>query len=202
MSRTADDQAAATDGRVRATALPPDERRAGIVDATLALLLETGATVTTRQIAEASGIAEGTIFRVFADKDALYAAVADRVFDSEATLDAVEAIDLDQPLEGRLADAVEILQRRVETLWRFMTAVGMTKPPERHQHKKGPDAPEIRALAALFAPDADQLDRDPHTAAQLLRSLALACSHPALAPDPPLSAAEIVTLLLDGMRFR
>lgn len=202
MSRTADDQAAASDGRVRATALPPDERRAGIVDATLALLLETGATVTTRQIAEASGIAEGTIFRVFADKDALYAAVADRVFDPEATLDAVEAIDLDQPLEGRLADAVEILQRRVEMLWRFMTAVGMTKPPERHQHKKGPDAPEIRALAALFAPDADQLDRDPHTAAQLLRSLTLACSHPALAPDPPLSAGEIVTLLLDGMRRR
>ena len=43
-----------------------------IVAATLPLLLEHGELVTTRQIAEAAGIAEGTIFRVFADKDELH----------------------------------------------------------------------------------------------------------------------------------
>jgi len=68
---------AAATKTTRATALPPDERRSMIVAATLPLLLEHGDRVTTKQIAEAAGIAEGTIFRVFADKDALIAADSD-----------------------------------------------------------------------------------------------------------------------------
>ena len=70
--------------RKRASALPPDERRSAIIDATLPLLLENAEMVTTRQIAEASGIAEGTIFRVFADKDAVIAAVIDAAVDPGA----------------------------------------------------------------------------------------------------------------------
>jgi AcrR family transcriptional regulator len=66
----------------RASALPPGERRSMIVQATLPLLLEHGEMVTTRQIADAAGIAEGTIFRVFADKDELIAAVLDAALGS------------------------------------------------------------------------------------------------------------------------
>ena len=51
--------------------MPPDERRDAIIDVVLPLLLEHGSDVSTRQIAEAAGIAEGTIFRVFPDKAAL-----------------------------------------------------------------------------------------------------------------------------------
>ena len=61
----------------RATALPPEERRSMIVAATLPLLLEHGDRVTTRQIAEAARIAEGTIFRAFADKDEIIVAVVE-----------------------------------------------------------------------------------------------------------------------------
>ena len=53
--------------------LPADERRAAIIDAVVPLLREYGEAVTCRQIADAAGIAEGTIFRVFADKDELLA---------------------------------------------------------------------------------------------------------------------------------
>lgn len=184
--------------RARASALPRDERRAAIVEATLPLLLTHGAGVTTRQIAEAAGVAEGTIFRAFTDKDELLAAVADLVFDPTPTQQALQAIDLSRPLEQRLAEAVEILQRRVTVIWQFMTAAGLTKPPE--HAARGAHPPEMQALARVFEPDRDRLRRDPDQAAQVLRSLTFACSHPALAPDQPLSPEEIVSLLLDGIR--
>src|SRR6266540_3926294 len=82
----------------RAASLPPDERRSMIVAATLPLLLEHGEMVTTRQIADAAGIAEGTIFRVFSDKDAVISAV--------------------------LEAAVELLQQRVVDIWRLVSSIG------------------------------------------------------------------------------
>lgn len=185
--------------RARASALPRDERRAAIVEATLPLLLTHGAGVTTRQIAEAAGVAEGTIFRAFTDKDELIDAVADRVFDPVPTRAALLAIDLGLPLEARLARAVEILQQRVTVIWQFMTAVGHPKPPDRYQ-TRGRQPPEMQALARIFEPDRDRLRRSPERAAQVLRSLTFASSHPALITEDPLPPDEIVSLLLDGIR--
>ena len=54
--------------------MPAAERRAAIIDAVLPLLIECGSGVTTRQIARAAGVSEGTIFNVFADKHELLAA--------------------------------------------------------------------------------------------------------------------------------
>src|SRR6266571_5865848 len=78
----------------RAPALAPGDRRAMIVAATLPLLLEHGDRVTSKQIAEAAGIAEGTIFRAFADKDEVIAAVVEAALDPE-------------PLEAALNDIRE-----------------------------------------------------------------------------------------------
>ena len=47
------------------------------MEATLPLLRAHGLSITTRQIAEAAGVAEGTIFGVFPDKEALLQAVQD-----------------------------------------------------------------------------------------------------------------------------
>ncbi|HEV7760274.1 MAG TPA: helix-turn-helix domain-containing protein, partial [Acidimicrobiales bacterium] len=70
----------------RAAAMPPDERRAAIACAALPLLLERGLAVTTRQIAEAAGVAEGTIFGVFPDKASLILAALGTAFDQEMVL--------------------------------------------------------------------------------------------------------------------
>ncbi len=78
----------------RAAPMSPDERRRAIIDAVLPLLIEHGDAVTTRLIAEAAGIAEGTIFRVFADKDALIHAVA---------AETLNPADADEVLRAALA---------------------------------------------------------------------------------------------------
>ena len=176
----------------RAPAMPPEERRAALIASTLPLLREHGLAVTTREIAEAAGIAEGTIFRVFPDKESLIDAVIEQAFDPEPVDHALEAIDRDLPLRARLEIAVEILQHRVTTIWQLMSAVGLSKPS-----RQGP--PDQTALAAVFEPDRDHLTRDPLACAQLLRGLTFACSHPALSTDTPLPPSEIVSVLLDGI---
>ena len=60
---------------------------------------------------------------------------------------------------------------------------------------------EFAALTALFEGQRHQLSRPPKMAAQILRGLTLALTHPALAPDQPVTPAEIVSLLLDGVRL-
>jgi AcrR family transcriptional regulator len=176
----------------RAAALPPAERRAAIVAATLPLMLQHGTGVSTRQIAEAAGIAEGTIFRAFADKDALVEAVVESAFDPAPVERALAAIDPTLPFDERLAQAVIIMQRRLRDIWNLTAAVGKPSSP--------PRVTEFKELTALFEGERDHLSRPPKMAAQTLRGLTLALTHPALAPDQPITPAEIVSLLLDGVR--
>src|SRR3954453_15782754 len=60
----------------RANAMSPDDRRKAIVRALVPLLVERGGDVRTREIAQATGIAEGTTFRVSYDKRSLMRAGA------------------------------------------------------------------------------------------------------------------------------
>src|ERR1700686_1999266 len=105
----------------RAGAMAPDDRRAMVVHPPLPLLLANGEMVTPRQMADAAGIAEGTIFRVFADKDAVIAAVLDAALDVQPLERAIEAIDRTQALGDALEAVVVILQQRVVDLWRLFS---------------------------------------------------------------------------------
>jgi AcrR family transcriptional regulator len=159
----------------------------------VALLIERGSSVTTRQIADAAGIAEGTIFRVFPDKEALVQAALSEAFDPARTDAAINAIDRSLPFEVQLVDAVTVIQLRLERVLKLLTALRSDA-----NHPKGRS--DLSALAAIFAPERDRLRLTPEQAAQTLRALTLAGSFPAFVHEP-MTPDEIVTLLLDGIRL-
>jgi len=177
----------------RATAMPPDERRAAIVAAVRPLLLEHGERVTSRQIAEAAGIAEGTIFRVFADKDELLRAVLEVALDAAPLERALAAIPREGDLEQRLVAATRIIQRRVVDIWELVSALGAVG---RQESGKPPETSS--ALTALFAADAERFRVEPAEAARLLRAITLSMTHPMIAVEQA-SPEEIVALLLRGI---
>jgi AcrR family transcriptional regulator len=173
--------------------MAPDDRRAMIVRATLPLLLANGETVTTRQIADAAGIAEGTIFRVFADKDAVIAAVLEAAFDVEPLEGAIEAIDRAQPFGDALEIVVDILQQRVLVIWRLFSSLGS------RSHHPGRRPPVVvKSLVSLFAAYHDRLAIEPADAARLLPGVTLAMTHPMLVGEA-MVPAEIVRLFLHGV---
>jgi AcrR family transcriptional regulator len=177
----------------RASALPPEERRSAIVAATVPLLLEHGERVTTRQIAEAAGIAEGTIFRVFADKDEIILAVLETALDTEPLETALRGIPAELGFETKLARAVVFIQQRVIDIWRLTSSVGTRF----HDVTRRPMI-DSDALVQLFSAHRDRITVEPVQAARLLRALTLSTTHPMLAGEP-WSPEELVRLFLNGV---
>lgn len=97
------------------TRLSPDDRRAAVLDATIPLLVQHGLGVTTRQIADAAGVAEGTLFRVFDDKRALTVAAVARALDPLPVVTAIRGVATDRDLETVLGDVVDVVRARSAT---------------------------------------------------------------------------------------
>ncbi|GAB3677553.1 TetR/AcrR family transcriptional regulator [Angustibacter aerolatus] len=193
----------------RATPLSPDERRRHLVDATLPLLVQHGRAVSTRQIARAAGVAEGTIFRVFDSKDELLEAAVARALDPELLVRDLQAVDVDQPLEARLVEVVQVMQERLQHVWALMLAMGRDRPPDAERLRGGAarpklvgSGPALDAVRALVEPDRDALRVEVDELVRRLRVLTFAGTHPLITDGQPMTADEIVSTLLDGLRTR
>jgi AcrR family transcriptional regulator len=189
----------------RAAALPPEERREALIAATLPLVLEHGTDVSTRLIAEAAGVAEGTIFRVFRSKDELIEAVVASAFDPSSLVEAIGRIERSLPLADRLVAAVGLMQargRRIAGLVHAFAARRSLPEGERAWRMRAAETRVVDALAVLLEPDADRLRCSTQETARRLRLITLALSSPRLVDTDPLPPGEIVSLLLDGVRLR
>lgn len=204
-------------GSGRAAPMSRADRRAAIVAATLPLLREHGHAVTTRQIAEASGIGEGTIFRVFADKAELIDACLAAAFDQSETLGRLDALDRAQPLPDLLQQVVEVLQQRLQSVFGLLIALRFPEPPKQARSpEQGPSSgqpgrpgllPSPRAghaevlekVAEVLGQYADRFRPSPAEVARVVRLFTFAASHPRITDDEPLDPATITDFLLYGV---
>jgi AcrR family transcriptional regulator len=187
----------------RAAPLPLDERRAALIAATGPLLERFGREVSTRQIAEAAGVAEGTIFRAFATKEALIDAVIEDAYNIRHTCEELAQVDLGLSLEERLIAAVAVLQGRLRRVFALFRALQL--------HKQTPDRDSIRAkqqadnallnnaIAALIEPDQDRLRLSSLEAASVLRAITFSMSHQVLGEQRLAEPHQIVDLVLYGI---
>ena len=193
--------------------MAPEERRRAIIDAVVPLLQEHGAAVTTRQVAEAAGIAEGTIFRVFPDKRTLMLAAAEEAINPA---DGQRAFDdamhgLETLREKVVVAAQRVLDRMRMTMSVMFAVRSHLMSAEDHDDKKHFGPPQFvidaqaqlhRRLTGIFEQHRDELTVEPEVAAVALRSLIFGASRSELGMTPALSADQIADLLLSGVAVR
>ncbi|MFV9672696.1 MAG: TetR/AcrR family transcriptional regulator [Acidimicrobiia bacterium] len=189
----------------RAKPLPPDDRRRTIVEAVIPLILEKGSALTSREMAEAAGVAEGTIFSVFPDKPAVIIEAVKVTMDPAPFQTAIAEVPADTPLEGQLESVAVILLERSERIGtlvgvlRSIQPSGVEKPAGAHRFVMESNAAILAALTGLFDRHRECLRVEPGRAAVAFLGFVFANAHPLMAADAKPGATEIVDMLLHGI---
>ena len=184
-----------TERSTRARPMPVGERRASIARATMPLLVEYGRDVTTRQIAEAAGVAEGTLFRVFDDKEAIIDAAVEEFLDPEPFRAALRRIDPTLPLELKIELILDRLLDRFSGIFGvFASLGGRPRPPQSAK----PDI-IIGIFEDLLAPDLDALRVPPDDVFRFVRLVAFASAMPQFGPTTGLDADRLAHLIVHGI---
>lgn len=177
--------------------MAPEDRRAMIAEASIPLFIEYGPGLTTRQIAEHLGIAEGTIFRAFGDKDSLIRATVGAFFDQARRQLPSGLVDSSLPLAEKVALLVSnarIHMRGVFAMLALMDPHDIPSVVGEH------DASAFdEAVAAAFAPDAAQLSLPLDRLGVVVRMATLAAWAPHMGGQPRLDEDELSRFILYGI---
>lgn len=187
-----------------------------IVAALAPYVLEHGTDVSTRDLAAVAGVAEGTLFRVFADKKALVAAVA-----VEAARQHFQTSHDEPPhpvregsLHDRLVSLVTEMSKKAGEGFRVVSLLHEIDPaslpegvtiPGPHD-RGGPGREEFAArrqelvdrVSELLGPDAERLRLPVDQFFDLVRSLAFGRYLPPHASSQALTPEQVVDLVLHG----
>jgi AcrR family transcriptional regulator len=175
--------------------MTPEERRSAILDAAIPLLRAHGREMSTRQLAEAAGVAEGTLFRAFGDKDAIIAAAVERYFDPEPLRNALRSIDPAEPTVDKIRQVLELLRARFAGVIGFMSALRhQVEPPPRPER---PESDWLDILARLFRPD--ELAIPVETLGFYLRLLAFGAAMPPITSAHAFTLEELLQLVTHGV---
>ncbi|MBM6699376.1 helix-turn-helix transcriptional regulator [Bifidobacterium pullorum subsp. saeculare] len=196
--------AAAQPRRRRAAAMTSERRREAIITAVEDAVVDAEMDLTTKELARLSGVAEGTLFRVFGSKEELLVAAfthrlerlaLDDSWKEELGLDASDGTageDLAARLTERIARYIAVIADRIDTwagmmgiLHRFLRSTEASKARSLRESSR----PEMRRIQHLYmgalgqfvdgcrgllAPYADRLRIDPDEAVAFIQSTATA----------------------------
>lgn len=189
----------------RATPLAPSERQAAIIEAVTPLLVERGSSVTSKDLAAAAGVAEGTLFRAFGSKNGLLHAVMREYISPAKLAESVAAFPADSGLEETVEHIAGMMIHGLTGLGRIASALehsadhGRGHGPGRHHgHESQREGLLVidGAIEEAFAPHAAEMSVPPATAAAFLRGV---CVGAAFTPDAPIPVSDITTVVLHGV---
>ena len=199
--------------------MSPEDRRDAIVGAAIPLLRARGAGVTTRELADAACVAEGTLFRVFPDKAALVRAAIERALDPTPVVAQLGGVERDLPVRIAIAKVTAILQEHavgvaslVAVNHELFASLGEGgKAPHGpghpgahgHAHRHGwadhPIEIVVRAVTDVLQARAQELRLEPAVCARMLVGFVLTINRPlGPGPRPVLGPHDLAALFCDG----
>lgn len=163
---------------------------------------DNGPELTTRMVAEAAGVAEGTLFRAFPTLPDLLGATYTEFLSHDRLMARLESVDLGDTLESKTLGCVRGIVD-------YFTHIHAVLPPPKHETTHSPNAACVRDahkerfadvrdwVVATIAPHADALTVTPETYAHFLKALAMGM---AMARPGGLTPEDITRFALDGAR--
>lgn len=180
----------------RATPMKPEERRRQLARVTEPLLRRHGLAVTTKRIAAAAGVSEGTIFKVFDSKAELVEFTVRQAADTAPYTAALDELAGESSLPAMVGRLVAVTSERVRSIVELVMAARWMPPEWTDPSADDPNSKQIQALFRRFEAE---LAVPAERAAHITYLLTFAGTHPLINEGQALGPDEIVETLLHGI---